>query len=512
MASTIVELSNKNAKTVISNAEFETTFQPILVNNGDTISLKNAFIDTFVQNSSEQIFIPEDIELSMSFVIWEIDNPEIASQDPDRPDANWAFYYKTYIFPFVGGPMNNLPHIMFKFNSPNENDYQIYNPTITFTLENGVYTPSSIATTITRKMSEASLPYVNLPGSYQTFSQPNNPFAYFLAKTTQNPSLTIHFQYLQYCLTSRPGTWYTETPTDAPPTSLGVHNARFFPIFYDEGGNGGYIDYTKGYVYEHRKSPNILGARQISLTYNNEDNGCFEFTYAHSPFLDANNNEEVGFVAVNNLSQIMTNKASTGIMLTDLQPRSFWESLGFNIDKVCLKFDDLDPTRTRRPQLQNFDITKQITTNLFTLDDLFTINGTRGFPILSNPTKSGMMDDIDYYYYWKASNATHGIKASNVYQFSTLSPFILLELHTNMSSTYIDSEEERKYIQAIVSRNYSSNNTITAYSDSGLLYTHRGESIILSNIKVRILDPGTKKELQDITGSNYILLEIIKNS
>ena len=60
-------------KVNISNAVFESVFQPILINQGDAINLKNALIDTYIQNSAEEIFIPKDLTISMSFCINEAD-------------------------------------------------------------------------------------------------------------------------------------------------------------------------------------------------------------------------------------------------------------------------------------------------------------------------------------------------------------------------------------------------------------------------------------------------------
>jgi len=68
----IVELSNKNAQNIINNGDFETAFQPILINDGDVIQIKNCFIDS-IQQSYDQINIPEDIQATFTVCFYETD-------------------------------------------------------------------------------------------------------------------------------------------------------------------------------------------------------------------------------------------------------------------------------------------------------------------------------------------------------------------------------------------------------------------------------------------------------
>lgn len=88
----------------------------------------------------------------------------------------------------------------------------------------------------------------------------------------------------------------------------------------------------------------------------------------------------------------------------------------------------------------------------------------------------------------------------------------MIELITNYGGDYLTGGDKSKSIQAIVSRNYTQNNFITGYSDSGITYEHKGESFLLSNIRTRILSADTKDLEPNLGSNNYIILNIIKNS
>jgi hypothetical protein len=87
----------------------------------------------------------------------------------------------------------------------------------------------------------------------------------------------------------------------------------------------------------------------------------------------------------------------------------------------------------------------------------------------------------------------------------------MVELITTITNNYVSGNDSKKFINAIVSRNYTTNNYITGYSDSGMVYRHQGESVCLSSITVRLLNPTTRNILDDVGPQNYILLDIIKN-
>ena len=104
--------------------------------------------------------------------------------------------------------------------------------------------------------------------------------------------------------------------------------------------------------------PVAFGATQTSLLFNNEGNGLFSFNYLHSPilaFLSSASNDLTECTAhmfttqqtSSNMKQssfftTLIDKKS-GILLKDMQPRSFWSQLGFDVDAITVNLDDKPP-------------------------------------------------------------------------------------------------------------------------------------------------------------------------
>jgi hypothetical protein len=83
---------------------------------------------------------------------------------------------------------------------------------------------------------------------------------------------------------------------------------------------------------------------------------------------------------------------------------------------------------------------------------------------------------------------------------------------TNFNGLYLSKSDKSRSIAGIVSRNYTQNNFITGYSDSSIVYEHKGEPFILSSIRTRLLDPATKNTCDDLGANNFIILNVLKNS
>lgn len=80
-----IGLNAFNSTSKISNANWETNLsQPVVVNNGDSIVVKNAYIDTRLQ-TSQNIIIEEDIELEMEYYFYYVNRggTNLASADQD---------------------------------------------------------------------------------------------------------------------------------------------------------------------------------------------------------------------------------------------------------------------------------------------------------------------------------------------------------------------------------------------------------------------------------------------
>ncbi len=484
---TIIELSNRNATKVLSNAEYETCFNPIPINNGDIITIKNVFVDT-IQQTYDQIYIDKDLPISMTFCFYYIN--QVQTYNYYTLDyVNWAGF---------------LPHNDYGDTSVRiDGDYNfarlnndLFKKTITFTLKAGVYSPESLAKEISTLMTSVSFPYSR--GNEDTNDWTGYNFLF-------NPTFVIGV--------IREGGMWTDSKTNNA-----ISNMEFVQRSQVDKS---YLPFNQSYqlisIRDNGSPEFMLGARQVALVFNQDNNlNKFAFQYLHTPSTDVNGVISVGW----NVSRMQLgingdwyytfpNTKESGIIFTDLQPASFWSSLGFDLDKILLKYNVLQ----NGIQLLNFDPLMQTTEALMTIDDLFAkpygmilpsvdeINNKATDPPGGPPTMYSIL---------KASSITRSLSASQFYSFKPLSPYIIVELVSNFQTDYRDSNNSRKFINAIVSRNYTQNNYITGYSDVSVEYQHTGESFMLSNITVRFLDPLTQNVMTDLSTNNYVLLQILK--
>jgi hypothetical protein len=104
--------------------------------------------------------------------------------------------------------------------------------------------------------------------------------------------------------------------------------------------------------------PIAFGATQTSLLYNNENNGLFSFNYMHSPilaFLSTTTSDLTECTAHMFVTQkVSTNMKGTnffttlidkksGVLLNEMNPPSFWNQLGFNIEALTVDLDNKPP-------------------------------------------------------------------------------------------------------------------------------------------------------------------------
>ena len=486
MSNIIIELSNKSAdKTTVNNGDFTCSFPPVQINNSDFISIKNTYIDTIQQNY-DQIYIEADTLVSMKFCYYET----IAGDMYDIRRVNVSTNAKAVTVP-------NDMYFMFDAT----NNLKIGEKT--FTLKKGVYTPDSLAIELTKLMTATDI-------SNNVFiRQPVNDLGQFVGLPMIRPTNQFVVSTLADGTENLPG--YNNT----------VSLSRF--CYFDQVAGtirvGSAVPGTKSEAYRYTmyNGPSnqydvqeiLTGAQQVSLVFNNENNNKFSFEYLHTPLYGAQFQEMVG-VYVWHDAQSAKEWAitrDTGVIFTDLQPRSLWSSLGFDLNSVCMQYNR-DSTNGDINVL-NFNNNTQTTETIFSLASAF-------------PNPSRLMNDTNYWFtspnfndtkwYYKTSDLTRSIDASQFFSFQNLSPFIMIELICNYKNEYVAGDGKSNFIQGIVSRNYTSNNFITGYSDSGITYQHKGSSFLLSSIRVRILSPDTKELERNLGNNNYIILNIQKNS
>ena len=402
------------------------------------------------------------------------------------------------------------------------------------------------------------------------------------------------------------------------PGSLAYYTMLPFYSQNNSGANG-----TNGGLF-----PVTFGATQMSLTYNNEGNQLFSFSYMHSPILAFLDNQSTAVTectahmyttsqqAGNLTSQYYTTQIDkkSGILLHKMEPRGFWEQLGFDVDAITTDFtnkerafqmtyNEFDAKTTGgfsgssnifnpifktigsadqpsvadteivylqcAPNSEIGPIVSAVSPNLIvgrqykitflglvntvnpmgnvepneiwapvgglvpaSVGEIFTAT-TNGFPfpyftyegvnynwstdfgeegswvpyveILGQP--GATTTQIQNLYFEVES--TNSLDAVRIPEQRDSAGHILIEI-TAYPSIYLDDNAKRE-IKSIVSNYYVSEGSFISgsFSDS-YSYFHVGESMTISNIKIRILDPVTMLELSNLGPNSSVYLQLNK--
>jgi hypothetical protein len=232
---TIIEASRQNG--IGSNSSWVNTYQqPVLVNTGDIVQMKQCFVDSSSSNSGN-ITIDNDVDLSIEMGYYLVNSPQpegkVFEGDP-KADVDYQ--------PYIARHMHTL------------GDYTEFDPilkTWTYKLKAGTYTPALLAETLTRAFTTIKFK-VDITNSYKTV-QPHNPFMI----TTQeigNDNGNIIFFLQDTAFADR------------------VNAKKFY--FRDSIGG----------ILSDRE---FLGASMVSLIWNREGNSKFSFDYIHTPYVNS---------------------------------------------------------------------------------------------------------------------------------------------------------------------------------------------------------------------------------
>ena len=87
--------------------------------------------------------------------------------------------------------------------------------------------------------------------------------------------------------------------------------------------------------------------------------------------------------------------------------------------------------------------------------------------------------------------------------------YFLVEVQGNFINNYLNQEGNFKHIVSIVSRYYSKQNYTSSTSADSIIYTHKGDPVMLNSFNCRILN-SQKKVAQNIGEDNTVILELVK--
>ncbi len=476
MASELLELSAATADAVYAPGDYSCSFRPKTLHPGDALYLKTAAIDAAIAPGAGQINVPEALELSFSFAVWEQNTGFDPALNGLRVgDAEDYEMYVALRWPLPMPPGQAEPAIV----------------TRTVTLPAGVYTAPSLAETVTRLCVAPRI--VDTGADFQSFAfAPFAPSPYELG-------------------------FYRDPPTQDFLSSFIMCHLNL---------DAGQVDLFAAYQWLLATVANgwtpaatvMLGALNFALLFDEDGSGAFSIL-AHTPFMSPAGVDQTPLVREYfNANQFRPGGdrrymgGDSGILLTDLQPRAFWQSLGFNLGigadgepdgtGVLVRFG---PTIVTNPPLrsvvlQNWSRPRHLSEQLFVQADLLTLaRRTRTFTTAAAP---GPVDHV--------SSLANSLRATQFIR-GDPSPWYLVEIEwgLSMSEYAAGPDQHSRSIVAVASKAWSSSQWVLAFQDTGIVYQHRGVvPVVLSSARVRILNALTKQVEDGLGPSTFVLLQI----
>lgn len=560
MAQTIISIESALRTAQIKSGNFnqwETILNnPVVIEEGDVIMMKNAFINNDSLSSSN-ILIESDIVLEMEFYYYYINgiqNTDIEYQSQNSvtgqagiPNAFFPVMLPNFLtgnlaemtdlLEFNKGsqiltynePLDFEPYVLYKLDDNNNKVPVVGQKNIT--IKAGSYSPSQLASMITIKLSTVDTNITGFNdyskgtglGNYQL-----NTLTPFLYSVGNNTSSAINHIFI--------------SPNDGPSN---VESARAWePIFYDGRNNNPNWATVRTpdplYLLDPDNNAQLLvGANQISLDFIQET-GVFQWSYMHSPLQakasfpnssgisEQAGGQDVGVMVnllhkdfnnpvndVYRMSPLMVQTKQSGILWKSLEPKSFWQTLGFNLDLITQNIEVNGYTladikaKTTDAQIGISEIN-----NLCINQASEQPQRMNFFNSLINTPINNLANNVNYYYpnFITLSNLNiTPIIAQNSYNSSSNISYYLIDSEFGPSNDFEADGFSMSSISAIGSRFFQSSNFLTMFSDSAIPYQHVGSPFTISSIKISIRD-STKNLASGLRGNSSIVFQVYKTN
>jgi hypothetical protein len=299
----------------------------------------------------------------------------------------------------------------------------------------------------------------------------------------------------------------------------------------------------------------LVGSTQMSLVYNQENNGIFSFPYMHTGIYakadptTSSTQESIGIYS--NTSYIPTSNASgtvtivptpsviqcesqSGIIFKNLKAKyvdgsgesSFWSDLGFDVDAICLNKEYDDNLQITYDEFisktsRGFSGTANMYDNVSKNDgnevspiSFYDSRQIMGFPLNPNTTTN-----LSTYYLAVTNNyvlfnepiyfaveSTEAVNAVRTFTNLNDTGHVLLSVE-GYNGSLINSETKMN-IKSIISSYYSSANFITNPNSEDIVYEHVGEPLDINNLKIVLIDPFTGNEVENIGPNSSIYFSV----
>ena len=258
----------------------------------------------------------------------------------------------------------------------------------------------------------------------------------------------------------------------------------------------------------------IFGATQSSMDFKDDR---FQFTFLHDPVRSqtgsaspATYNTLATIQYLSKLtSQIKHVQQSSGCFIQSLGTSDFWNRLGFETtvtDSNFLMDTNWFLTASSARIESKLTVGSAITGG--SVSNMMRVVSTVAPSVaLFSDANSADLQFVQL----SATNDSTGIVASQNFT-SEPTGYFLLDVSASFQTDFRDSDQRKGGITAILSKQYNNNDFITCYSESSVPYTHVGNTVNLSNLRLRVIDPTTNEVVQGLGASNVIFFEIIKAS
>ncbi len=283
------------------------------------------------------------------------------------------------------------------------------------------------------------------------------------------------------------------------------------------------VEFTADNSYEYKDAGGNpigywLGASEFALEFGKAGN-VFSLDYAHMPMYNSSTAADIlkqsaaiywtGDVASATLRYYPVRQAS-GIVIHSLKPESVWR------DQMSLYNELITPTYTDNSGVEYYlpkTMENRITSGYLSLESLMVPPN----PVAANSDrrKANIPPDATTpgakHVYIDVTGQTNAVVGSPLGGNKT-GGYYLVEILglTRRRGGFVDNVGNNPVINAVVSRQYDSNDVITGFSDSGINYEHAGQPYMVKDLQVRILDPSTKLPVTDLGTNNSMIIEVVK--
>ena len=275
-----------------------------------------------------------------------------------------------------------------------------------------------------------------------------------------------------------------------------------------------FVNFTQTKAFQTNDKSYWVGTSDFEFSYI-PNSKQFSVNRIHMAFYESGN-EAVGFIPLAGKDKLITK--NSGIMFTDLQAElrtsgtqyPFWnETLGFNLDRTsddCILTtftsvtDTLGGAPVQLPRITRFVDGVNMTSGFSGLNAVVIKNGTFNIAPTSIPA-SGIFST--------SQDVTPIIGKASSLNAQDAFGYFLVEVKAGFGNDFFTSDNNARDIRAIVSRYYSVNSYTSGSEGDSIVYRHKGDTMMLSSFKIRILD-SLKNVATNIGEDNTVFLGIVK--